>query len=284
MLERHVATVRLPMITQLPVVVDLPMLEESLRYPLKVAAAQVRLDDANGLLPGSELDHLKADIVVFPEYFLNGRKVSDPKGLLELHDRNLNLLTGFSARRSGLVIAGSLVALDGGRLRNRTYVLGGGRVLGHHDKINLTAGELRSGFVPGEKLAVFQAGTFRFVVLICNDILCGRTPFAHTPVFNAELFTTLKASRPDMIFIPLFSKRRPDDLTVGPLRDRVFGELARLSGAHVVKVGSVGQKSQHEAVGRSLIADANGNIVEHYADQYRPQTLVYRFDGPGARS
>jgi predicted amidohydrolase len=272
------------MISQDPILVELPVLDTALRYPLSVAAAQLRLGDADALLPGSPLDRLKADIVVFPEYFLNDYKVAGREQLAQMHDHNLNLLTGFSARRNGLVIGGSIVAVEGGRLRNRSYILSGGRVLGHHDKINLTTNELRSGFAPGDRLAVFQSGTFRFVILICNDILCGRTPFATTPVFHAELFSRLKAARPDMIFIPLFSRRRQDDLPVGPLRDLVFGELARLSGAHVVKVGSVGQKSQNLAVGRSLIADARGTIVQHYSDQYAPQILVHEFKSPGEAS
>ncbi len=108
--------------------------------------------------------------LVLPETFLSGYDTPEHmrQGARRLDDPQLRALISSTASHSMVVIVGLARLTDQG-LYNTALVIHQGQLLGTYDKMMLTGGDRKLGFLPGQDMPVFQAHGARFAVIICHD-------------------------------------------------------------------------------------------------------------------
>ena len=114
--------------------------------------------------------------VVFPECFLTGYENRDAvqRSSRRLDDPELANFIAESANHEMVVMVG-LARRGADGMYNTELVIHRGKLLGHYDKVMLTAGDSTGlGFKPGTSVPVFSAHGVRFAVIICHD-----TSFPH---------------------------------------------------------------------------------------------------------
>lgn len=102
----------------------------------------------------------KADIIIFPERFINGIYDEIPVSIKQTIEE-------FSKGRT--VILGSMLIRTVGRIYNRSYVFNDGNIVGFQDKI-VPYGNEKGKITGGNAIKIFSNGYFSFSVAVCYDI------------------------------------------------------------------------------------------------------------------
>jgi len=105
---------------------------------------------------------------------------------------------------------------DDSRFLSRAYLIGErGDVVGHYDKVHPTAGEREKlGMEPGNEIKAFDTEHGRIGIAICYD------------VYFAELFSSLAAKKPDIIFLPSLQRSEHEIASEVLLRARAMDTAA----------------------------------------------------------
>jgi 5-aminopentanamidase len=117
-----------------------------------------------------QADLLEADLVCFPECYLQGYIVNDRTRHLAIDldsDAFQNILVRLAEIRPILVIG--LIELAGQKVFNTAIVVKEGRLLGCYRKVKLLPGE-NGVFSPGRAFRVFEIKGFKFGINICYDL------------------------------------------------------------------------------------------------------------------
>lgn len=221
-----------------------------------------------GGIPEEDLTMIREenpDFLCLPEYFF---VVDDVKSQTETADQtaeNREWLTEISRKLDCVVIGGSMVEMDGGKLYNTCFINAKGEEIGFYRKLNPFGRESSLGISAGDGLQVFEVENVRVGVLICADVLI------------PDVFKEIRAFRPQIIFCPTTSPFREDD-TVEAKKERdlkIFVSGARDSGAYVVKTCAEGSLMNRKLQGRSLVAAPWGVIRRvDFAEEDKKQILT----------
>ncbi|MEU4243668.1 carbon-nitrogen hydrolase family protein [Actinoplanes sp. NPDC026619] len=136
---------------------------------MRVAACQTPeilgdVDAAVGVVLDFASQAPDADLLLFPECFLQGYLVTD-QHVREHALEPAEVLDRLGAVRPMLVLG--IIERSGDRFHNTALVIAGGRLLGAYRKRFLTAGE--SVFTAGDSAPVFDCAGVRFGINICYD-------------------------------------------------------------------------------------------------------------------
>ncbi len=190
------------------------------------------------------LKDFRPDILAFPEYYFVGPQYLKVADSYMVEDNTKALLLQWSRDLDCAVVGGSMVADEGGRRFNRSYLIERGQIVGHYDKIHLFRNEGQGTLSPGFEYRVFEFGLLRLGILICADVLFPDT------------FRNIRGLRPDIIFVPNTSQFQPgESIEVKFRRDiDLFAKGAAAANAIIIKVSASGQIAGRPLQGRSLIA------------------------------
>src|SRR3712207_4675431 len=115
-------------------------------------------------------EHPGADLVVFPELFLNGYTTTGLRDLAAHPEGpEVGRVADLARENSAAVIFGAPERFGGGYANSALYVSGEGRLAGTYRKTHLFGAE-RDAFVPGGELLVVDAGGYKVGLMICFDV------------------------------------------------------------------------------------------------------------------
>jgi len=185
---------------------------------LEVRANLARLEEE-----GDEAAEMGADLVVFPELFLQGysRVVSSEEARARFQ--------AVSARHPQTTyVFGSIVEAR----RNRVTAWRDGRMLAAYDKVHLFApnGE-DERWIPGDRYVAFSAGGWTIGLLNCNDIR-----------FPEQARALTLAARCDLLVVPAWWPWRRDHLWATLLRARAYENAVWTVGCCVAASESVHER------------------------------------------
>lgn len=211
----------------------------------------------------------RPDFVIFPEYYnVDPRQRDAARNAGEALQR-LEYCRNLSDRFAATIIAGTAITSTAGKFYNTAFVFRKGEFVGSYRKMYPTEKEQQNGITPGKDLEYFEIDGVRFSILICADVL------------HHELFTSIRAGEPDIVFIPTTSPLRPDETVRDKLsRDQaIFVEGAQTSGSYLVKCCAVGNIWGGRLQGRSLVAAPWGILTRIMPDEEdRPRILSVVLD------
>jgi len=190
------------------------------------------------------LEEYPPDILALPEYYFVR---PDEKNVIDStvrHDDIKAEIRNISEQYNCLLIGGTVVVDEKGKLYNRSYLCNNGSFLGHFDKIHPYDNGGRGQIQPGHDYKVFDYDGLKIGVLICADVLYPNS------------FRNIRGLRPDLIFIPTTSPYRENEPKSEKFeRDKkIYGEGALAANSILFKIGASGQITRHKLQGRSLIA------------------------------
>jgi NAD+ synthase (glutamine-hydrolysing) len=231
-----------------------------------------------------------AELVLFPELALTGYP---PEDLLlrehfltdtgaQLHElasgvEGIVAIVGFPERIPG-AIRGSAPGSPGpvaAVVHNSAAVLNGGAVQSVYRKIHLPnygVFDEQRYFKPGEESGVvIEVGGHRVGLTVCEDLWVAGPPASSESAAGASLIVNISAS--------------PYHEGKGLERERLFGERARETGAHVAFCAMVGGQDELVFDGHSFVLDPTGETIARAA-QFEEDLLVCDIApvAPGARA
>jgi predicted amidohydrolase len=213
---------------------------------VKVTIFQKLLPDGLNLTTFKKLAAVKSDFLLLPEYFYADASVKDPRDLKEKTKFALDWLLKLNNSYRGVIIGGSVVLEENGRLYNATPVISGGQIIDWYRKRNLTENE-KKFITPGTDAGIFMLGGHRFGVLICNDV-------RHRPYLDE-----LAGQDVRLVFSVFNSPYREETIEEKYMRDEeLFCTPARENGQCIAKCCSTGEIMGHRLQGRSLVATPRG--------------------------
>lgn len=213
---------------------------------VKVTIFQKLLPDGLNLTTFKKLAAVKSDFLLLPEYFYADASVKDPRDLKEKTKFALDWLLKLNNSYRGVIIGGSVVLEENGRLYNATPVISGGQIVDWYRKRNLTENE-KKFITPGTDAGIFMLGGHRFGVLICNDV-------RHRPYLDE-----LAGQDVRLVFSVFNSPYREETIEEKYMRDEeLFCTPARENGQCIAKCCSTGEIMGHRLQGRSLVATPRG--------------------------
>lgn len=213
---------------------------------VRVSIFQKYLPDGLNLSILKKLSAVKSDFLLLPEYFYADENMKNPQQLLDRSQFALDWLSKLSDAYRGVVIGGSVVIEEDGKLFNACPVLYEGSIVDYYRKRNLTdqeAAHMSAGQEPG----VFMLAGHRFGVLICADIL------------KPELLKELSELDVRMVFSVFNSpKRQETDEDKNERDESLFVQPAKDFNLAIAKCCSTGSIFGNPLQGRSLIATPGG--------------------------
>lgn len=178
----------------------------------KIAVVQFKIDQNN---PENNLIHaekfikkaaeLKAGIIVFPEYFIDGTREADFDSF-NSGDKYKIYFQNLAKKYKIDIVAGSVVEKKDQKLYNTSYYINDqGKILGKYRKINLWHTE-KSSVAPGTEIAVFDTRFGKVGLIICWDL------------FFPGIFTEMARAGVETVFCP--SYWRYEDAGIGIKYDK----------------------------------------------------------------
>ncbi len=218
-------------------------------------------------IPPDEFDRLReqgVELACLPEYFFIPSSASSQQETLALRSEILASLEDYSLRLHGIIVGGSLVEEENGRLFAACHVFDRGRHIGLYRKMHPTDHERHVGIHPGNQPVVLEIRGLRLGLLICADALF------------PDSVHTLAPLKPDLIAIPTASPYRPNDTVEEKfLRDReIFQSAARITHATVLKTCGVGTLMGERLQGRSLICNSQSILARVAPDSEGEETTL----------
>ena len=230
-------------------------------YRIAVATPRLSLGDASAnakemesLVRAAAIDGVAA--IAFPELSLTGYTCGDLFFRRDLLDSARTALDDFAARTAELPIIAviGLPLADGPAIYNAAAVVYGGKILGIVRKRVLpTYAEYyeRRQFTPAppnEPPQVFDTGSLRFGVEICEDLWASVPPSSLMACRGVDVVFNLSAST------DFLGKSRHR-------RDMARQQSARLGCAYAMACAGVGESSADAVFGGGSLIAANGNIL-----------------------
>jgi predicted amidohydrolase len=187
-----------------------------------------------------------ADLLVFPECFLQGYLVTDEHVRAYALRVDAPELAPLAAVRQTLVLG--MIERDGDRYHNTALVLAGGRVLGRYRKRFLTAGE--SVFTAGAGATVFACAGVRFGINICYD--------AQFP----EAAAAAAGGGAEVLLLPA-QNMMPRERAVRwqERHNEIRRERVRETGMWLVSADVTGEREDRVGLGPTCVIDPGGRIV-----------------------
>lgn len=178
----------------------------------KIAVVQFKIDQdfpENNLFRAGKFIKkaagLKAGMVIFPEYFVDGTREADPDSFV-FGDKYKKYFQGLARKYKIDIVAGSIVEKDKQKLYNTSYYIdAGGKILGKYRKINLWHTE-KPSVTAGTKLAVFDTKFGKVGLAICWDL------------FFTGIFTDMAGRGVEIVVCP--SYWRYEDAGIGLKYDK----------------------------------------------------------------
>lgn len=194
-----------------------------------------------------------ANLVLFPEYFISGPKLTTRERMVSLLGSKLKYKFFDSlpliervkeiAKLHQIYIVGSHPEVEGKTLYNTAYLISDkGEIVGEHRKIYLKPVEAEAGFSPGVARKTFNTPFGKVALAICNDCF---------KVESIELMKEFKKRGAQYILVPIFS------LALTP--NSLFAIKSRLSvhcfwnNFFILGASSVGKTTPTRSLGHSLI-------------------------------
>jgi len=213
---------------------------------VKVTIFQKNLPDGLNLTTFKKLSTVKSDFLLLPEYFFADSSVKEPRDLKEKTKFALDWLIKLNHSYKGVIIGGSVVLEEDGKLYNATPVIADGQIVDWYRKRYLTDNETKL-VTPGSDPGIFMLGGHRFGVLICNDVR------------ERKYFDELSQQDVKLVFSVLNSPFRDETIDEKYERDEaLFSIPARENGQSIAKCCSTGDIMGHRLQGRSLVATPTG--------------------------
>lgn len=211
---------------------------------VNVALVQHRAESGLGLDLKLHLLRKKPDFVCFPEYWDGGALPSDFAAFAARQPELDRQMQKLSQLLACVVIGGTRLVRESGRLFNAAPVFESGRLLGEYRKMHLTARERDRGIFPGTGPGVWRLGALTIGVAVCADSL------------EPGYFGEYGREGVDLLFVPNASPFRQGESTEEKFRrdQDIFVAGARQAGAYVIKTCSVGTLFGSALQGRSLVA------------------------------
>jgi len=232
---------------------------------VKISIFQKSIPEPLGPSTFKKLSALKSDFLVLPEYLFADATVRDHSNGLEKSKSTIDWLLKLSDSYKGIIIGGSVVLQENGKLYNAAPVISDSKVVDFYRKRNLTDNE-KKYFVPGTEAGVFILGGFRFGVMICADVL------------KPELLDELAAMGIRMVFAVMNSPFREEKVEEKRLRDdRLFCEPAARHNMVIAKCCGVGTTFGRKIQGRSLVVTPSGiswRVSPHEEDKEIVKTVI----------
>lgn len=216
-------------------------------------------------------DEAAADVVLFPECFLQGYFVDDrrtPELAIDLEsDGFRRILRKLEHLRPMLVLG--LIEQSGGRCFNTAAVIHQGEVLGRYRKRYLLRGE-QAVFAHGADTPVFTVGHERFGIAICYDLRF------------AEAYEAPRNRGADVLLAPCNNMLKHDNaLTWQHRHNEIRCERAGDAGIALVSSDVTGRREGRLALGPTAVIDRNGQVVREL-HRHKPDILVA--DVPAAKT
>jgi len=232
---------------------------------IKVAACQQPLDEPLSQEQRTSLQSFTPDFVCLPEHYPLPKEVANLNHAADLFDTRKQYLQNLSQEISTILIGGTLTERAPEGFYNTCYIFDTGKEIGFYRKVYPTTREQEAGVLKGNEFKIFDLRGIRTGILICADVLFGRS------------LEEMSALRCQIVFIPTASPYRAGEGMKEKFeRDRsIFMEGSRKLGCPVIKTCGVGTTFGHPIQGRSLIATP-GEIVSR-AEPHQEQTGLILF-------
>jgi len=186
-----------------------------------------------------------AELMVLPEMWLTDFILKDPYPYLDWTSKALKAIRLFCQKKECIVVAGSIMEEEDGRIYNTSFVIDNNGIAGKYRKAHLfePMGELRV-FSPGNKSHVIETPLAKLGVIICYDL---RFP---------ELTRPLPFHGTEILCIPAqWPSERIDHWTTLLKARAIENQL------FVVGCNRWGKVGPHDFPGHSLIIDPPGNVL-----------------------
>ncbi len=213
---------------------------------IKVTIMQKNLKEGLNINLFKKLAPLKSDILVFPEYFFVDNSCRKPENLLEKSKHALDWLLKLNQSYKGIIVGGSIIREDKGKLFNASPIIIDGKVVDWYCKRELTDEE-KKYLTPGNGAGIFMLRYIRFGVLICNDIK------------KREYLDELKQDDVRLVFVLVASPKKKETIEEKFKRDEeLFLKPARENNQIIIKCAAVGEIMSKPLQGRSLMVTKEG--------------------------
>ena len=192
-----------------------------------------------------------ADIVLFPELAICGYPPEDLLLKKQFIRDNLKALRALKKEAAGIIAIVGCVDIDtGGNLYNAAAVMANRKIVKTYHKIHLPnygVFDERRYFIAGKRNVVFDIGTIRFGVSICEDMWEDETVVYAQARAGAHVLFNISAS-------PFHAGKRKE-------RARLLRKHARTTRTHVCYVNLVGGQDMLVFDGGSIVLSPQGKII-----------------------
>ena len=213
---------------------------------IKVSVYQKSLEEGLTRAAFTKLTSLKSEFLIFPEYFFADKTAKDLKGVLAKSEHALDWLLKLNDKYRGIIVGGSLLREEGGKIYNATPIVFNGMVVDWYRKRDLKDEESKL-LAPGEEPGIFILNGHRFAVLNTTDVL------------NPERFKELADMGIQIVFVVMNSLYEEDGPADQQERDEeLFCKPARDYGMFITKCASAGMIYGTPVRGRSMVATPSG--------------------------
>ncbi|HQI19830.1 MAG TPA: carbon-nitrogen hydrolase family protein [Leptospiraceae bacterium] len=213
---------------------------------VKISIFQKSIHEPLGPSTFKKLTGLKSDFLVLPEYLFADASVKDQASGIEKSKQALDWLLKLSDSYKGIIIGGSVIIEEDGKLYNATPIVSDSKIVDFYRKRNLTQNETKH-LTAGTEAGVFILGGFRFGVLICADVL------------EPKLIDELAEMGVKLVFAVMNSPYREETVEEKKARDeKLFCAPAAKHGLVIAKCCGVGTTFGRKIQGRSLVVTPTG--------------------------
>ncbi len=138
---------------------------------MEIRKGEAGLNLAKALYLLDEAHEKGAQLVVLPEMWLTDFVLKDPQIHLSWTSKALEHLKSLARDRDMIIVAGSMMEEDRGKIYNTSFVITPQGIAGRYRKIHLfePMGELRV-FSPGNRVLVVDTPLAKLGVIICYDL------------------------------------------------------------------------------------------------------------------
>ena len=198
-----------------------------------------------------QAEHAGADLLLFPECFLQGYLVTEAHLLrhaLDLRSAEFRSVAARLADVTPILVVG-VIERSGGRLFNSAVVLDHGHVAGIYRKTHLAPGEAL--FCQGDEYPVFDVRGLRYGINICYD-----TQFA-------EAAAAIAAQRARVLLVPAQNMmRRHAAETWKHRHNQIRAERVRETGLWLVSADVTGERGDtHVGYGPTSVIAPSGTVI-----------------------
>jgi predicted amidohydrolase len=192
-----------------------------------------------------------ADLLLFPECFLQGYLVTEAHLLLHALDLGSARFRSVAARLADVtpILVIGVIERSGSRLFNSAVVLDRGQVTGVYRKTHLTPGETL--FCPGSEYPVFDVRGLRYGINICYD-----TQFA-------DAAARIARQQARVLLVPADNMMKRQTAEAWKRKhSRIRAERARETGMWLISADVTGERGDtHVGYGPTSVMAASGKTV-----------------------